>query len=200
MNDHLDEPLTNLMARRLIQEFPDQFSHYFTDGLESLNIPTATQDEAQKTFTEIYPAYSFDEFIKTYRQFKQQSSLNDEVESTVPAAAPRSQICNSAAIFDPQHRKYIRPNIIPPHKKRRVANEDYDPIKFLTDQENNLESFPLNFDMDTEEELGYLNYENDRRKSIVTDNSIRKIVKLVAILNNACSYPILDFHGSQNIK
>lgn len=189
-----DENLVNLIAQRLCREYPNYFSQYFAEFVEPLNIPSEIQNEAIKIFTNLYPTYNFDELVKAYRGFKVRCALNESPE----IERPQSQICTSA-IFDPQHRKYIRPNIQPPNKKRRLK-EEYDPIKFLADQEKNFEGITLNFDMDLEEELAYLSFENDRKKNIVADNSIRKTVKLAAILNNACSYPILDFHGSQNIK
>lgn len=181
-----------MMVEALLKENSNVFGNYFTnDGCES-NVGPDVKAQADTIFKKVYSDNenfaSFDEFLDKWKRSKIHN-INTETVETLPA----SQICNKLS-FDPSKREMV--NVFGPRQKRTRSTE-FDVFEFLKTRRDS--GHPLRFQSDIDLE-GDLEILMEPQNNAAIDIGLRKIARALTVLNQSCSYRLLDVYSERVVR
>lgn len=181
-----------IMIEALLKENRSVFGNYFTkDGCEA-NLSPDVKERANQLFEKVYSNNddfaNFDDFLEKWKKSKIHSVSTEDAE-TLPA----SQICNKLS-FDPSKREMV--SVFGPRQKKTRSTE-FDVFEFLKTRRES--GHPLRFqsDIDLESDLEVL---MEPQNNAAIDIGLRKIARALTVLNQSCSYRLLDVHSERVVR
>lgn len=190
-----DEMVRQLLAKDEI------FGKLFTCVYEYHNLQPEEQSKAQRIFQETFPTYTHN-----LLRFHAQWILTNINKNLNPTAGETLNETNNDdlglcpdLIYDPMSRRRIRPQVLPPAKRRKL--DKFDLSKFIRQKREQGEYFELSmpdrsFVENLQDELNEDKPRNDQK----ADVALNKIVQMCAVLNGSCSYRLLDLHSEKRIR
>lgn len=190
MEEEIQNQLIQSIAQNLITKFPNVFKNYFTILPDYPNMAPDIEEEAKEKYTDYITENNlsvnleFHEFLERYKMLSLQSEA--EIQET-------SNICPKV-VYDAEINKYLpKTTILPPIRKRK---EECNPYKFILEKKQNGNFYNIQFDEDIDYYMNNFEENND----LIADQAIRKIARIISILNNSCSFQILNIYSERAMR
>lgn len=182
----MDEMVSNLKTKDVL--FQTLFGDHHS---KDINLVPAEQDKLDEIFKKEYPNYMFP--LKVFHCQWVVDKINRELQEPVE----QTEECREN-IYDPGKRRYIRPQVLPTHKKRCKPKFDVGECIRTKRNEGDFYEIGLQDRVMVEELLEELSDDkirNDKR----ADAALNSMAAIASVMNTSLAYKLVELHPERRI-
>lgn len=187
----MEEGTLATIVEGLLNKDQEIFKNYFTEGSCIANVDPQVKERAEEIYKEYNPnpSLNLEELVEQWKKYKtNKRSFNED-------DFPQSTICSSLA-YNPSNRKHVM--VFSPQKKKTQPKE-FDVFEFLKAKKESENYFPIRFQSDFDLEVDVEDLLEEQKTSVV-DASLRKIARALTVLNQSCSYRLMDIYSEKVVR
>lgn len=189
---NLYRPTIDEMVQALVQE-NEVFRKLFNSTCSWSNLIADEQTVAEESFRTLFPEEpdNFQSFLQRWQTHQCQDLANECSEED------RIEPCADYA-FDPQTRKKQKVTFLNPSRRSR-RREDFNVYGFISKKENDMDCFRLDVNSNLEDVYLDVPFEERALSDSRTDQCLRKMGRILILLNQNSSFRILDYQSVSRI-